>query len=240
MTESRVEDKYIVYADQIAYLKTRLKDIMEIDSHSRNGSYLIRSVYFDDMYDTALSENLAGVDERIKVRIRSYNNDGSFIRLEEKSKHNGYTRKNAVRVSGDVVRGLLSKPSMQEAPVASLFLKGEKKILCKRLYANMNLRLMHPVTIVEYERYAFTEKAGNVRITFDENIGASSEVGRFFEKDIHAIPTMETGAHVMEVKYDELLPDYIKQIIDTGSLQRCAFSKYTYARMIKDEIGEIL
>ena len=51
---------------------------------------------------------------------------------------------------------------------------------------------------------------------------------------------MEAGAHVLEVKYDELLPDYIRKIIDFGSLQRCVFSKYYYARQISEGNGDIL
>ena len=97
----------------------------------------------------------------------------------------------------------------------------------------MNSRLLHPVNIVEYEREAFVEKNGNVRITFDRNIGASRDVKRFFEKDIYAVPVLQPGAHILEVKYDELLPDYIRKIIDFGSLQKSSFSKYYYARQIK-------
>ena len=80
----------------------------------------------------------------------------------------------------------------------------------------------------------------NKRITFDKNIGVSRDVGRFFDRDIHAIPTMETGAHILEVKYDELLPDYIRKIVDFGSLHKTAFSKYYYARQIKEGNGDIL
>ena len=43
---------------------------------------------------------------------------------------------------------------------------------------------------------------------------------------------MEAGAHILEIKYDELLPDYIRKILDIGSLQRTAFSKYYFARQI--------
>ncbi len=236
----RVEDKYIVYEDQIAYIRHRLKDVMQQDSHSRGGSYLIRSVYFDDLEDSALQENEAGVDERIKYRIRNYNAGQSVIKLEEKSKKKGYTHKRAVSISRDAVQGIINNPLAAQAPIAASYLSGETRFLSKKLYVAMNTRLLHPVVIVEYEREAFVEKSGNVRITLDRNIGASTEVGRFFEKDIYAVPTMERGAHVLEVKYDELLPDYIRKLIDIGSLQRCAFSKYYYARQINEGNGVYL
>ena len=236
----RVEDKYIVYEDQIAYLRSRLSEIMERDVHTRDKSYLVRSVYFDDLRDNAVFENESGVDDRTKFRIRSYNADDSYIMLEEKRKKNGYTHKKSARISKEAVTGLINNPSVTQAPRASEYLKGEDGFLFRRLYANMLTSLMHPVTIVEYEREAFVDRNGNVRITFDRNIGASDLVGRFFEKDIYAVPTMEKGAHVLEVKYDEFLPDYIRKMVDFGSLQKCAFSKYYYARTIKEGNGDYL
>ncbi len=237
----RVEDKYIIYEDQIAYLKMKLGQIMEKDVHSSGEGYLIRSVYFDDLGDSALLENEAGVDERSKFRIRSYNMDDSFVRLEEKSKKRGYTHKESAVMSRDTARVLIhTAGSAGRAALASGCLLSEKGFLFKKLYTYMNTRLLCPVNIVEYEREAYVEKAGNVRITFDRNIAASDEVERFFERDLHGIPVMERGAHILEVKYDELLPDHIRKIIDNGSLQRTAFSKYTMARRWRERIGVCL
>ena len=236
----RVEDKYIVYEDQIAYLRERLKDLMVRDAYSVGGSYLIRSIYFDDRSDSSVYEIESGIDDRSKIRIRSYNADDSFIRLEEKTKKSGFTHKESARISKETVRGLIEHPSMAQAHLSSRYLLDEDGFLFRKVFASMNSRLLHPVNIVEYEREAFVEKNGNVRITFDKNIGVSRDVGRFFDRDIHAIPTMETGAHILEVKYDELLPDYIRKIVDFGSLQKTAFSKYYYARQIKEGNGDIL
>ncbi len=237
----RVEDKYIIYDDQIAYLRNRLKDLMKRDAHSRDGAYLIRSVYFDDLHDSALMENLAGVDERSKFRIRTYDCDASFIRLEEKSKKSGYTHKESAVMSLDAAKGiLLEGGGPLRVSKASRSLKAEEGYLFKKLYTVMNTRLLHPKTIVEYEREAFVESSGNVRITFDRNISASPQVDSFFKRNICGVPVLEKGAHVLEVKYDEFLPDYIKKIIDIGSLQRTAFSKYTYARGWREQSGECL
>ena len=237
----RVEDKYFIYEDQIAYLTSRLKEIMDYDEHSIDGGYLIRSVYFDDDTDSALLENEAGVDEREKFRIRTYERDDSFIRLEEKSKKSGLTHKESAVISKDMVKTLLQDGcGAERAPLNSSCLLNENGFLFKKLYAKMNTSLLHPVTIVEYERQAFVEKVGNVRITFDKNIGASEYVDRFFEEDVYTRPVLEPGAHILEVKYDEFLPEYIQQILETGTLQRTAFSKYTMARRNYEQIGELL
>ncbi|MCR4902818.1 MAG: polyphosphate polymerase domain-containing protein [Butyrivibrio sp.] len=237
----RVEDKYIIYEDQIAYLKSCLEKVMQKDKNGSDEGYLIRSVYFDDMNNSALMENEGGFDLRSKFRIRSYDRDDSFIRLEEKSKRNGYTHKEMARIQKETVKELIKdSTSVYNAPRCAAVLLKEDSFLTKKLYCNMNSVLLHPVSIVEYERLAYTERGGNVRITFDMNIGASSNVERFFEGDIWSVPVLEKGAHVLEVKYDEFLPDYIRKIIDTGSLQKTAFSKYTLSRNIKNQIGEYL
>ncbi|MCR5404565.1 MAG: polyphosphate polymerase domain-containing protein [Butyrivibrio sp.] len=236
----RVEDKYIVYEDQIAYIRHRLKNLMQMDSHSSQGSYLIRSIYFDDMDDSFLEENEAGVDNKTKIRIRNYNGDDSFIRLEEKSKKGGYTHKETAVISRNTVSELIAGASLENAPTASGCLLREDGFLFKKLFCLMNTRLLHPVTIIEYEREAFVEKSGNVRISIDRNIGGSEHVERFFEKDIFAVPVMERGVHLLEVKYDEFLPDYIEKVIDIGSLQRTAFSKFYYARQINERNGVFL
>ncbi len=235
----RIEDKYIIYEDQIAYLKNSLEQVMKRDSNSKDGSYLVRSVYFDDAKSSAYFENLSGVDFRSKFRIRSYNRDSSFLRLEEKIKENGLTHKDSVMIKKETVQDLIKRGNSSfSAPLASASLMKEEDFLFKKLYLGMNVNLLHPVVIVEYEREAFVEANGNVRITFDTNIGAGNEAERFLEDDIRAIPVMERGAHILEVKYDEMLPGYIKKLIDTGSFSRTAFSKYTMAREVMDRNGD--
>ena len=236
LMDYRIENKYFVYEDEIAFLKNRLKEIMQIDPHSEDGAYLVRSLYFDDMDDNAYRKIAAGVDQRSKFRIRTYNNDDSHILLEEKSKRKGFTHKESALISKDTVKEMIGSDSIFNTSKAACSLKDRDDFLFKRLYCNMNTMLLHPVTIVEYERAAYIEKAGNVRITFDTNIGAGTSVSRFFDKNILSVPVLKTGMHIMEIKYDEILPEYIKSAIDIGNLKKCSFSKYYYARNAFDAL----
>ena len=93
------------------------------------------------------------------------------------------------------------------------------------------LSRLRPVQIVQYERVAMVEKVGHVRITFDRNIEGSSEVSRFFQNNIHGVPAFESGIHILEVKYDEFLPDHIAGLLEIGSLRRTSFSKYYLSRI---------
>jgi len=53
--------------------------------------------YFDTPADKALMEKIDGVDNREKIRIRLYNHDDSFIKLEKKIKVNGKYHKRAMQ-----------------------------------------------------------------------------------------------------------------------------------------------
>ena len=226
----RIENKFFVYEDEMAYLKSRLKEIMLPDTHGTDGSYLVRSLYFDDMDDNAYHRIAAGIDPRSKFRIRTYDNDDSYIILEEKSKRKGFTHKESSIINKDTVETLMSADSCFNISKATDAIRNKEDFLFKRLYCNMNTMLLHPVVIVEYERTAFVERAGNVRITFDTDIGAGLTVKRFFEDNIMPVPILKTGMHIMEIKYDEMLPDYIKSAIDVNNLRKSAFSKYYYSR----------
>ena len=243
--EYRVEQKYLINDAQIEYLKRRLAGCVSEDKHAVNGTYLVRSVYFDDMYDTCLNDNISGVDNREKFRIRTYNNDTSVIRLELKIKKKGYTKKRQTRIGGEELSYLLSKDiyALRDKcnwcaliPGESLTEHGEiyteeDVFLRKKLYAAMLNRRMQPVNMIEYERTAYVGDIGNVRITFDRCIGGTYEYDSFTDKVAAVSPLLPTGQHILEVKYDEVLPDVIRQSIDAGAFTRTAFSKYSFHRI---------
>lgn len=225
----RVEQKYIITEEQKAYLKYKLEQIMEYDKYSQNGSYTIRSLYFDDMYDSYLEANEAGDDFREKYRIRTYNNDKEKIYLEIKGKELGYTRKEKEQLEMQECLDLIERKEWK-------WKESDGKVK-RKLYALMMMKRMQPVQIVEYDRIPFVEKRGNVRVTLDTHIVGSSETAAFFEDVLPAIPLLPTGQHILEVKYDEFLPDYIKQILNKVHVTKTAFSKYYYARRNQNIYG---
>jgi len=80
---------YINYAD-VLQLRTRLPYVAGLDKNAvQENGYRVKSLYFDNYNDKALKEKIDGISEREKFRLRLYNNDTSFIRLEKKSKKNG-------------------------------------------------------------------------------------------------------------------------------------------------------
>ncbi len=224
--EYRHELKFLVSEAELTMIGYRLKLLMRQDSHQKEGAYRVRSLYFDDLQDSCVRENEDGIDNRRKYRIRIYDGQDSLIRLEKKIKYRGMTRKLGHGISREACLCYMQG----RVPV----LRAEGSEVEKELYAEMRMNGMHPVSIVEYERTAFVEPVGNVRITFDRNISGSEMVEKFLEGAFTAVPLLPQGRHVLEVKYDQFLPEYLAQALEIGTLQRTAFSKYYYARNMQN------
>ena len=100
----------------------------------------------------------------------------------------------------------------------------------QKLCLLMRTRLMRPKVIVEYVRVPYIYSNGNVRITLDTNISSSNRTDLFLEEQIPLRPVLEAGQHVLEVKYDEYLPDFIYHTAHMANLRQTAFSKYYLCR----------
>lgn len=219
----RHEYKYMNDAAQNAVLKTRAKAILRQDKYAgSSGSYWVRSLYFDSPYDDCYYENEDGVGVRAKYRIRIYNADCSHITLEKKSKNRQMTLKQSCSIDETICRQLMTQQGIHITPDMADELK---YLLCE-----MQRRCMRPAVIVEYLRYPFVDPNGNVRITFDENICSSNDISGFLEKRIMTRPILEKGMSVLEVKWDEFLPGYIKNHMQLETLQWQSFSKYYLCR----------
>jgi len=223
-TDYRHEYKYLVSEADLTLLRARILPLMRRDVHQlRSDGYRVRSVYFDDIDDRFLRENLEGLDSRIKYRIRAYDLDERYICLETKYKRNNLSKKEQCVVSRGVCDDLLSG----RFPSPS---GGQPKPL-RRLCLEAAASALRPAAVVEYFREAFVLRAGNVRVTFDRNIASSAHIGRFFDAGCPMTPALPANTHILEVKYDELIPDYLVQAMDLGDLMQTPFSKYVYGRL---------
>lgn len=219
----RHELKYICTAAQLALIQSRIHHLIPLDSHAgENGMYTIRSLYFDDYYNRCYYENENGTDPREKFRIRIYNGSSEKISLELKKKERGKTLKLSCPLTEVQCRTLMKGEVLPDD-------RNYDPVLQKLLLA-MKTSLMKPKIIVEYDRVPYVYHLGNVRITLDENISSSNHIGAFLEKEIYKRPIMPAGWHVLEVKFDEFLPDYIKSVLQLDSLQQTAFSKFYLCR----------
>ena len=226
----RFELKYRCSAAQLALIQSRLHVLMPYDTHTRDGSYSIRSLYFDSIGDRCFFENENGTDPREKYRIRIYNADGSRISLECKRKERGKVCKTSCLLTRNDYDAILSGGSLSSP--------ADQPALLRKFTVALKTELFRPKVIVEYDRTPFVYRVGNVRITLDKNIRSSCDFGGFFRQDLPTRPILPSGQHLLEVKYDELLPDHIKNVLELGELRQSTFSKYYLCR--KYAMGGIL
>ena len=189
MVKPRHEIKvFINYFDYIS-IRNRIKAFAKLDRNaSENGIYHIRSLYFDNFNDKALMEKINGYNNREKFRIRFYNHNHSFIRLEKKSKSNG-------------------------------------------LYCKLRYQCLKPKTIVDYTREAYIYDAGNVRITIDSNIKSGLYSTNIFDSELPTLGLVNDNPIILEIKYDNFLPDIIRDLIQTNTRNQTAVSKYAACRL---------
>lgn len=217
----RHELKYQCSEAQLEIIRNRIKNFLQYDSHAKDGQYCIRSMYFDNYENRCYYENESGTDPREKYRIRIYNSSDSRISLECKRKENGKTHKTSC---------LLTKSQFQSIMAGRLADYEINSALLRKFSYLMMTELYKPAVIVEYDRTPYVYHDGNVRITLDRNIRSSNEYAKFFQSNLATREIMPKGQHLLEVKFDEFIPDFILDILQIEDLQRSTFSKYYLCR----------
>ena len=219
----RHELKYAISVAQMALLKNQITGLMQPDSHAGvDGVYNIRSLYFYDYQNRYYYENENGTDPRSKFRIRIYNHSSERITLECKRKKRGKTQKTSCPLTLEQTKMLMQGMIFDAQPT--------DPPLLHKLLIEMRTHMLRPVVIVEYDRIPFVYKNGNVRVTFDTNISSSLAVREFLSESIPQRPIMPMGQHLLEVKFDEYLPDFIYRNLNLGVLSQTNFSKYYLCR----------
>lgn len=222
----RHELKFKISNSAAEVLKQKLSLILKKDKNAyySDGSYLIKSLYFDDLDSTSYYEKMDGVLYRKKYRIRIYNNNDEFIRLEKKMKHNTYTAKEQILISKDIYSKILNgKLDEIDSPTG----------LLEEFITNSKTKHLVPSVIVLYHRIAFTYPISEVRITFDSHIQSGLYNYDLFDKEVPMYDVSEPGEQVLEVKFNEVLPLHIANILNDIPSCKEAVSKFAICRSIK-------
>lgn len=200
---------------------------MSVDTNSYNSdnSYLIRSLYFDNENSDAYYEKMDGVEYRKKYRIRIYNFDDKFIRLECKYKHNNMTSKDQILIDKELCSKIING-KIDEIDLT-------KDNLLRQFALDYRLNRLNPSIIVDYNRVAFTYHVSDVRITFDSQIKSGMYNYNLFDKNATTYRVIDDNQMVLEVKFNEILPESIALILQTVPTFRQAFSKFATCRNIK-------
>ena len=219
----RVEDKYIISDDRLWILEQHIAMLLPIDSLSNEDGYKISSLYFDDITDSMLTDTLDGNPFRDKYRIRIYNDSFSTIKLEVKRKKYNRVIKISSEITVDELQTLMLGNTIPD----------KNDFNDARTLFNLAIKAkgLMPKIIVTYDRKAYVCESGNVRITFDRNLRASNQCELFGKHNI-CYDFSEDSRSVLEVKYDEFIPRFIMQVLETGNMFQTSNSKYGICREI--------
>jgi hypothetical protein len=219
----RHEYKHSLNFGDYVVLRNRLKHMMKRDPHTdANGEYRVRSLYFDTPDDKALREKIDGVDNRDKFRIRRYLGDSDYIVLEKKHKRHGLCDKQQAQISASEVEALLGGDTK--------WLLDDVRPVVREFYTRIRSERLMPKTIVDYIREPFICEAGNVRITFDRGIHSGVYTTDFLDD---GMPTVSAGDEIvlLEVKFDEFIPDHLVRALQLDGRRASACSKYALCRI---------
>jgi hypothetical protein len=219
----RHELKFEVNPLEYLVLQKKLSKCLKPDPYMPKGKpYNVRSLYFDDFHDTALVDKEAGEFRRRKYRLRIYNHSDSYIKFERKNKIGIYMLKESTRVNREEAEGLIFKDYT--------FLAQSKNPLLRDFYMETRCNSMRPVVIVEYEREAYINSIGNVRVTFDTQLRMALGCIDLFNKNLCTLSTFQQQNIILEVKYNQLLPSYIRGLFPDTVKPQLAIGKFVICR----------
>lgn len=219
---SRKEMKYIINSFQYAQLSNVLKDALIPDKNNGAYGYLIRSLYFDTPFNTDYYERVDGIENRKKIRIRTYDVNNSTVKLELKRKYGSSQEKSSVVMNREDAQRLIDGDY-------DVLLKYDNKA-ANTIYNIMKIDHYRPVVIIEYRRKAFIHSTNNIRITLDSEICSNEIQLDFFNKDTVLYPLFDYDTKVLEVKFDKFLYRWISDLLGSCDVKQQSVSKYSLSR----------
>jgi SPX domain protein involved in polyphosphate accumulation len=228
---ARHELKYVV---DLSTAKSFLNEVSRhcvLDLHSgASGSYEVASLYYDTNDLRFYWDRQESLGYRRKVRVRSYNADGSCtgIFLEIKEKHKSLVAKKRVKIISLPDNSLSDR---HDRTPFDIFLKNaneDEPVIKEALYLHKRLSL-YPVSIVRYIRSTLIGvREPDVRITLDERIttGGPDIFAHTSRREVFIHPADQA---ILEIKADYQLPRWLYDIVANYSLVQQRFSKYCLA-----------
>lgn len=220
---ARHELKYFINPAELEALRARLQPVLDMDSHCVDGRpYVIRSLYFDDIDESAWYDKQAGVMHRDKYRIRIYHYSDKEIFLERKRKLGDLIQKSSVQITRRLCDQLV------DGNPAGLY--RSQNPLLQDMYVQMRTRLLRPRVIVDYAREAYLHPAEDVRITFDLSLRSGLYSRDLFNPNLPTVCPHDRNVEILEIKFNNYLPGHIAALMHGIEAERSAVSKYVLCR----------
>ena len=211
----RYELKYLMDRGQTAYLVRQLKGHMEPDQY---GMTTIASLYYDTPDRRLIQASMDKPDFKEKMRLRSYGQatENSPVFLELKRKASGIVYKRRVRSTIPEVRAFFGGEN-------ELF--ADRQISRELSWFRDSYKPLEPACLILYDRVAYFEPDGDLRLTIDFNPQYRMEDLRL-TGDMEGNPLLPEGDTILEVKVQAAMPLWLSAILDEGQIYKSSFSKY--------------
>lgn len=226
----RYELKYVLSLEQVNYLKEVLKDYMEIDKY---GMTSIESLYYDTPNYRLIRESIEGMSFKEKIRLRSYglNKPGKPVYLELKRKADGVVYKRRIETSPDKVDKFINFESDD---------LNQGQISDEIKYFRNYYKSLVPSCLIIYDRVAYYERNGDLRLTIDYNPRYRLD-NLNLDTSLEGKSLLSDGGAILEIKAQDSIPLWLCNILDRGKIYKSSFSKYgeAYRKEILNKRGVI-
>lgn len=220
----RKEKKFVISDVVSTNLGNFCSKVLHEDQNNGDKGYIVRSLYFDTVDNRDYEQKMAGEEIRKKIRLRIYSPNDQFAKLEMKQKQNDNQRKRSLTITREHAMRLIDGDY-------SCLLEYDQKFALE-LYTTMTMQMYIPRCVIEYNRKAFILEENNTRLTFDSNIRATEANVNIFDDELCLYPIYPMEKTVLEVKYNNFLLSYIKDIINPVDKTETSVSKYCLARSV--------
>lgn len=211
----RYELKYILTAEQTAYLVEHLNGHMKADAY---GLTSIASLYYDTPDYRLIRTSIDKPEFKEKIRLRSYGlaTADSPVYLELKRKAYGIVYKRRVQST---------------IPMVEKFFSGEGDI-CAGGQINREItyfrdfyRELVPACLIIYDRVAYYEPNGDLRLTLDHNPRYRTDALRL-DRSMDGTPLLSPGQTILELKVQQAVPLWLTDILSAAAIKKGSISKY--------------
>lgn len=210
----RYEMKYLLNGEQTRLLREKLQGHMQADQYGKTS---IASLYFDTPTYTLIRSSLEKPAFKEKIRLRSYGlaTESSPVFLELKRKAWGIVYKRRVQMT---------------VPLAQAFFADANGACDGQISRELaafrdHYRTLEPTCLIIYDRTAYFEPDGDLRLTIDENPRYRLD-DLTLTKNMEGVPLLDDGWTILEIKVQDAMPLWLTAVLSECNIKKGSFSKY--------------
>ncbi len=225
LSVSRKEVKFLVSSTDRVYLLNSLSQILVPDKYGDYNGYKTRSIYFDSIDNEDFREKQIKTEKRKRIRVRIYNEEDKFAKFEIKRKHFERELKESITITKEDAIRLINREY-------SILLNYKDNPLYEYAFNLMKSKLYRPISMVEYDRRAFTHEFFNTRVTLDNNLRFTNFNYDLFNKNINFQKGLPGDKSILEVKYDRFLFQQLQEVLSKCNFVGKPPSKFGTSRQL--------